>query len=536
MGGPQSGTVENEYVYAANIFVVTVDPKADRTQVTAALERAGAILRSDRGTDESFLVEVSAPTMAVGDQMLAAVKGIPGIVTADYEAVLFSDSTPPILGQGKKLPSDGDFNDQWNLDNTPNNGGTTDADIDAPEAWFVRDNASGIKIGVIDSGINTSHPEFSGLSITRSDFTGTGNTDNDGHGTAVASIIAADWETVGGSGMAGIAKDSTLYIAKVYNTGAILRNNLKNALIWLRNQNVDIINMSLGGNLDQSHAETVAVKAEVQACSNAGILMTCSAGNDGITVPYNYSPAVWSTSISNLISVGGSTWSDGRASGSNYSSTRVQLFAPSGDYSANSGGLPTCGGIGEPPCDADLDGGGSAYGVVAANKAGGYIAFSGTSAAAPHVAGALALIMKHFPGEATSNYRTRLYEGVDDKNAFIGSCVTGGRLNVRRSLSKFGLFASTTGHGNSDWRYPQKSGKVFGWISDGEYPFVLHQDGTRGLGWIYIDPTGTPGTTSINYYSYLDAEWYYVSDSDYESVYRYADSTWYTLSSLIHDL
>ena len=68
---------------------------------------------------------------------------------------------PNYFGQGCVIPNDSSFNLQWGLHNTGQTGGTADADIDAPEAWDIEKGEAGVKIAIVDSGIDWNHQDLS---------------------------------------------------------------------------------------------------------------------------------------------------------------------------------------------------------------------------------------------------------------------------------------------------------------------------------------------------------------------------------------
>jgi subtilisin family serine protease len=98
------------------------------------------------------------------------------------------------------FPNDPRFNDQWHLNNTGQNGGSVDADIDAPEAWDHALGAANIIIAVLDDGIQWNHPDLTGNVVAGGrDFTANppdndpspGGADNDNHGTTASGVAAA---------------------------------------------------------------------------------------------------------------------------------------------------------------------------------------------------------------------------------------------------------------------------------------------------------------------------------------------------------
>ncbi|MHB8157240.1 MAG: S8 family serine peptidase, partial [Desulfocucumaceae bacterium] len=229
----------------------------------------------------------------------------------------------------------------------------------------------GIKIAVLDTGIDQSHEDLSvaggaafvdvesGLSLE-----GPGNyTDDNGHGTHVAGIIAA---LANGKGTIGVASGSALYSVKVLDReGAGTYSQVIAAIDWAIEHDIDIICMSLGG--DQYSR---AFEQAVQKAYDSGILLVAAAGNGGeILYPAKYTP---------VVAVGAVDRNKQRAQ---FSSTgpELEIMAP---------------GVG---VESTLPG--NKYGTM-----------SGTSAAAPHVAGAAALIWSYRPELTNVQVRDMLKE------------------------------------------------------------------------------------------------------------------------------
>lgn len=228
--------------------------------------------------------------------------------------------------------------------------------IGAGTAHASGNTGAGVKVGIIDSGIDYTHPDLSSSYAGGWDFV---NDDSDprddyGHGTMVAGIVgAAD----NGLGIVGVAPDADLYAYKVFNSsGKGSYSDVIAALSQAISDGVQVVNMSLGSEQDPGQAFR-------DACDNAaaaGLLLVASAGNfgtsdgsgDTIAYPANYS---------SVIAVGATMNDDERA-----------LFSSTGP---------------------DLELVAPGYGIYTTDLFGGYTSETGTSMAASHVTGVAALLI-----------------------------------------------------------------------------------------------------------------------------------------------
>lgn len=230
--------------------------------------------------------------------------------------------------------------------------------IKAPEFWIEEPTKGrNVKVAVLDTGCDISHPDLKGRIKGVRNFTTDDRgrrylvTDNVGHGTHVAGIIAANENQ---NGIIGVAPNVDLYILKVLTSYGGTINWLINAIEYCMYLKVDIINMSLG-----TPFNSAALHNSIKRAVNNGILIVCAAGNSGdgfeFTDEINY-PAGYNECI---------------AVGAVDSNLNPSVFTNSND-------------------NIDLVAPGE---VITSIYPGGlYATMSGTSQAAPHVTGALALI------------------------------------------------------------------------------------------------------------------------------------------------
>ncbi|WP_189933825.1 S8 family peptidase [Streptomyces aurantiogriseus] len=254
---------------------------------------------------------------------------------------------------------------------------TSVAQIGAPRAWASGYDGTGVKIAVLDTGIDATHPDLKDQVIAARNFsTATGTDDRFGHGTHVASVAAGSGVKSGGK-YKGVAPGAKLLNAKVLDdSGFGDDSSIIAGMDWAAEQGADIVNLSLGGpdtpQLDPMEAEVNKLSAE------KGILFAIAAGNAG---PQTVgSPG----SADAALTVGAV---DGKDKLAPWSSTgpRVGDGAIKPDVTAPG---------------VDITAASAAGSVIAkeeGEKPAGYVTLSGTSMATPHVAGAAALLKQQHP-------------------------------------------------------------------------------------------------------------------------------------------
>ncbi|MEG4144760.1 S8 family serine peptidase [Microcoleus sp. Pol12B5] len=317
------------------------------------------------------------------------------------------------------IPNDTRFSELWGLNNTGLEGGTSDADIDASEAWDSQTGDRRIIVAVTDSGVDYNHEDLIANIWTNSgeipgdgiDNDGNGytddvrgydlyNNDNDpsddlGHGTHIAGTIGA----IGNNriGVTGINHNVSLIPLKIGSRIAPDLVSITRGIRYATTKGADVINASW--NVPDSRALFDAISE----ANSAGILFVAAAGNNSSnndirpSYPANYD-------LPNVISVAATDRNDQLAFFSNFGASTVDLGAP----------------------------GRNILSTVPGNNYGFY---DGTSMAAPHVAGAAALLLAQDPTLTVAQLRNSILSTVDPLPSLAGRTVSGGRLNLRNVLN-----------------------------------------------------------------------------------------------------
>jgi len=261
-------------------------------------------------------------------------KAHPAVVRVDedviVEALVRKEGSGKITPLAQVLP--------WGIDR-----------VNAELVWPSGNTADPVKVGIIDTGISNKHPDLQanvkgGVNTINSRK---GWNDDNGHGSHVAGIVAAINNT---SGVVGVGPAADLYAIKVLGAnGSGYLSDVIEGIQWAVVNGMQVINMSLGtgSNIQVFHDAVIAAK-------NAGVVVIAAAGNSGGSViypaAYSEAIAVSATDQNNVIA----SWSS--------RGLEINLAAPG-------------------------------VSIYSTYKGTGYATFSGTSMAAPHVAGSAALVL-----------------------------------------------------------------------------------------------------------------------------------------------
>ncbi|MGH2729064.1 MAG: S8 family serine peptidase [Actinomycetota bacterium] len=396
--------------------------------------RNEVLAKVDAREDEEFeaidseLVEVDAGDVNAAIEKL---EDDPRVEYAEPNFLVFADNHPVSADS----PNDPSFHQLWAMHNfgqTVNSvAGTADADIDALEAWSKSKGSSSAVVGIIDTGVDFSHPDLanamwinpgedcSGCRTNNVDDDGNGyiddwrgwdfvNNDNNpfddnGHGTHVAGTIGATGSN--GVGVTGVNWTTRIMALKFLNgSGSGSTADAVEATLYASDPSTlaHVTNNSWGGG-----GFSQALSNAINTADDNGSLFVAAAGNDGTnndTTPHYPS----SYDVPNVISVASTTSTDQRSSFSNWGKVGVDLGAP----------------------------GSNIYSTYPGNT---YRYLNGTSMATPHVAGAAALVKARFPTATDLGIKALLFRTVDPNTSLSTSgstpVATGGRLNVNGAVS-----------------------------------------------------------------------------------------------------
>ena len=314
-----------------------------------------------------------------------------------------------------ETPNDPNFSLQWPL-----------LAIDAPSGWDVPGASDPVTVAVIDTGVDIAHPDLAGrvwqnpgeIAANGVDDDHNGYVDDvngwnfydwtnqvysaadgDSHGTHVAGIIAA--RRGNATGIAGVADNARILPLKFLKPGGGYTSDAIVAIQYAVAAGASVINASWGGSgYSQALCDAIA------QAGDAGVVFVAAAGNSGTD---NDAAPLWPANCpaSSLISVAATTATDDLASFSNRGAAQVDVGAP-GDTVLST--IP-----------------GAAYGYK-----------SGTSMAAPHVAGIAAAVIGAHYGFAPWQTKAAITGGGDPAAALVGTTVSGRRVDLLGALTVAG--------------------------------------------------------------------------------------------------
>ncbi|HOC94913.1 MAG TPA: S8 family serine peptidase [Candidatus Cloacimonadota bacterium] len=372
--------------------------------------------------------EISFASKADIRDIVMAYRGLEGSVEwaePEYKKVLYES----VVGQDQEAPetldrwtpNDPYYSSQWHYNNTGQQGGTVDCDIDLPEAWDLEKGHQDVIVAVIDEGVQTNHTDlnnniWSGVGYN---FVSGSSTINPGdHGTHVAGTIAA--ENNNSTGVCGIAggdgntKGVSLMSCQVFDGQN--QGGFANAPVWAADNGAAVSQNSWGYDQPDVYNQSELTAINYFNANGGGTVLNggitiFAAGND--EAEGNFYPGCYNGAFA----VAATTNQDRKAYYSNWG-TWVDISAPGGEtiyYSTR--------------------------GILSTITGNSYAWYQGTSMACPHVSGAAALIISyaHRNGLTLTNTELKtILQNTADNHYGVNPSYTNklgsGRLNLYNAL------------------------------------------------------------------------------------------------------
>ena len=396
------------------------DDPVSRGRVKQLLQQKGLAMSREYSLVPGLCL-LSAPAglvlgQAQPGQSVAVQKGqaLKGLIQDLEGSGLFEYVEPDYIWQASRMPTDTDFHNGrlWGLNNI-----AFGVDIDPEKAWNITTGSRDVIVGVLDTGVLYSHNELTnqmwknpgevpGDEIDNDEngyvddvygmnalSDGGDPLDDEGHGTHVAGTIAAAAND--GNPVVGVAWDVRIMGLKVLGPLGGTSSDIMQGFEYGVKHGCKVINASLGGGArSQTMFEAIA-RAQRQ-----GVLLVAAAGNSGVDTdifahyPSNYD-------LDNVISVAAIDRYGELAVFSNYGGRTVDIAAPGVDILS-----------------------------LGIDDNGDYQENSGTSMAAPHVAGVAALVYSAFPNASAEEVRNQIISSAVPVDAFSTRLVSSGRLSA----------------------------------------------------------------------------------------------------------
>lgn len=326
--------------------------------------------------------------------------------------VRYAERDVAIAAAVTKSPNDPLLSSQWH------HGNAADTDIDASAGWASKTKCS--KIAVLDTGIDVTHPDLQGNIWRNSKETdangkdddgngyiddyygvnvrvGSGSgIDNDGHGTHVAGIIGARGNN--GTAITGVCWSGSIMSVKFMGRFGIgSGSDAAEGIRYAVRMGAKIINASFGSNEDSS-----TLHDAIKYAKEKGALLVVAAGNEATDLD---SSPVYPASYTdgNILSVAATDQRDALASFSNYGETAVDVAAPGVE-------------------------------ILSTFPGGQYVTISGTSMAAPVVAGIVGLLKAKNGDTKFSDWKTAVRRKVDKPSSVRNKVVYDGRANLNKAI------------------------------------------------------------------------------------------------------
>ena len=384
-----------------------------------AIENGARVTEVLRGTGGGRTAVVRSASLSTSE-LIDELRADPRVDRAEPDYLLHLDATP----------NDPDLPSLWGL-----------LRIRAPGAWDLTTGSPSVVLASVDTGVDYTHPDLAAnmwhnpgeIAGNGLDDDGNGYVDDvygmasasdasdpsdpmdvQGHGTHTAGTMAGVGDN--GTGVTGVAWRASIMALRFFSADGLGATSDAMACIDYavtmkqRGVNVVAINASWG-----SSENSAFLRYAIETAGDAGIIVVTAAGNgggdkvgdDNDAVPYY--PA--SYDCTNIIAVAASDDTDALTQFSNYGAASVDLAAPGADIRST---------------------------VPISIDPSGYAFKKGTSMAAPHVTGTIALCAALYPDESVAERIDRLLSSADPVASLTGTCVTGGRLDAWGAVDTVG--------------------------------------------------------------------------------------------------
>ncbi|MEU9703835.1 S8 family serine peptidase [Streptomyces sp. NPDC047981] len=289
------------------------------------------------------------------------------------------------------------------------------AQIGAPEVWNTGVTGKGVKVAVLDTGVDSAHADLAGRIAEARNFTPAEDSrDVHGHGTHVAASVAGSGAASGGS-RKGVAPDASLLVGKVLDDNGYGSDSMVlQGMEWAVASGARVVNMSLG---DASAGDDSPISEAVNRLTEqTGALFVVAAGNDGPGTSTIGSPGV----AAQALTVGAVDRDE-----------RLADFSSRGPAGASDRLKPeiTAPGVGIVAARAQ----GTSMGTPDGEH---YTSASGTSMATPHVAGAAALLAQRHPAWTARQIKDALVSTARMADGLSVYQQGGGRVDVARAAAQ----------------------------------------------------------------------------------------------------
>lgn len=426
-------------------LVVKVKPDALRNATAAEIFDAGrfhiASVKAFETNRRFYTVELAGDEQTA--QFLEAAQSNPAIEYAEPNYILHVDGQRD--GEpAEKIPAVAEFGKLWGMKNVGQNDaantpGVVGADISATKAWAITTGNHDVKVAVIDTGVDYTHPELKDNIFNNTAEVAGNGIDDDGngfiddvrgwnfagvstndpmddneHGTHCSGTIGANGD--GGGKIAGVTWHVQIMPVKfLTGSGSGTLADAVKAIQYATKMKVNVMSNSWGGG-----GYTQSMFDAIKEARDAGILFIAAAGNDADNADSRpHYPAGYQ--LENVIAVAATTNQDTLASFSTYGKRTVHIAAP----------------------------GHKIFSSIPVSK-GSYDTFSGTSMATPHVSGAAALLWGTDMNMTYAQVKERLLKSRDFIPGLARKINTSGRLNIYNAL--MGIYPPSPEPSEDAWR------------------------------------------------------------------------------------